>query len=91
MIIPLLAEAMILSFIVCCLLSAIIQGIAWTRHARVEGRISWRALWRAEEYFDEVGIRQMRLARMLLLTGGFAYLGYGALLIGGSILQATQG
>jgi hypothetical protein len=89
MIVPLLGEALILSFIICCLLSAVLQGLAWARHARSDQRVTLRALWRADEYFDEIGERQIRLARKLLLTGGVAYLGYGALLLGSSIMAAA--
>lgn len=79
--IDLLAGALVFAFIICCLVSAVLQVVAWSRHAREGVPVNLRALWRPEGYFDEVGLRQIRLARRLLMAGGFAYLTYGALLV----------
>jgi len=79
-----LASALVSSFVICCLVSAALQILAWWRHAREGVPVSIKALWKPEGYFDEVGIHQIRLARRLLNFGGWAYLGYVALfLVGG--------
>jgi hypothetical protein len=40
---------------------------------------SLRALWRPDGYLDEGGVRQIRIARSLLIIGVVAYLSYGLL------------
>lgn len=87
MTLPLIANALVFSFILCCLVSAGLQFIAWWKHAHEGAPVGLRALWRPEGHFDEVGVRQMRLARRLLAVGGTAYLLYGALLFGSSLAQ----
>jgi hypothetical protein len=79
-----LANALILAFFTCCVVSAILQVLAWARHARDGVAISLAALWRPEGYFDETGLRQIRLARRLLILGGTAYLAYGLLILASS-------
>lgn len=75
------STALVLSFVFCCVLSGILQVFAWSRHAR-EGVVpSLRALRDPEPYFDEVGARQIGIARRLLLVGGVAYLSYGFLIV----------
>jgi len=76
-----LANALVLSFVICCIVSAGLQVIAWSRHAREGAPVSMRALWQPEGHFDEIGLRQIRLARRLLTVGGIAYLAYGLLMI----------
>jgi hypothetical protein len=82
----LLVRAFVLSFVFCCVVSGILQLLAWTRHARAGVPVSVRALWRPEEYFDPVGLRQITLARRLLTIGGVAYLSYGVLVVAASVL-----
>lgn len=65
----------------CCLVSALLQIVAWTRHSLEGVPITVKALWAPERYFDDVGLRQIRLARRMLKIGGVAYLAYGALII----------
>ncbi len=85
-----LANALVSAFVVCCIASAGLQIVAWTRHARGGAPVSLRALWRPEGHFDDIGLRQIRLARRLLLIGGVAYLSYGALLVVSMVLQGMQ-
>ena len=84
----LLVTAFILSFVFCCVVSGILQLLAWTRHAREGVAPSVRALWRPEEYFDPIGLRQISLARRLLTIGGVAYLSYGVLMVVATVLRA---
>lgn len=84
-------NALVSCFIICCLLSAILQVIAWTRHARGGHSGNLRAIWKPEKYFDEIGIRQMRLARTLLVLGTCAYLAFGGLLVASGILGSSGG
>jgi hypothetical protein len=83
--VELLATALLFSFIICCVVSAALQIIAWSRHAREGVQVSVKALWKPEGYFDEIGLHQMRLARRLLALGGWAYLTYGLVLVVTSI------
>ena len=83
----LLAMAFVLSFVSCCVVSGILQLLAWTRHAREGATPSVRALWRPEEYFDPVGLRQISLARRLLTIGGVAYLSYGVLMVAATVFR----
>jgi len=85
MTLALLANALVFSFVICCIVSAALQIIAWWRHSKEGVPVTVRALWRPEGYFDEIGLHQIRLARRLLTIGGIAYLGYGVLLIVASI------
>lgn len=73
--------ALLLCFLACALGSALLQLLAWTRHAREGVPVSLRALWKPEGYFDPVGLNQMRLARRLMLVGIVAYLSYGVVLL----------
>lgn len=87
--IDLLGGALVFAFVVCCVASAVLQIIAWSRHARAGVPVSLRALWRPEGHFDEVGLRRIHLARRLLMAGGFAYLTYGALLLAATVASGT--
>lgn len=80
------STGLVLTFIACCLASAALQIIAWTRHAREGARVALRAMKHPEEHFDVVGIQQMRLARGLLTVGGVIYLSYGVLMLVGRAL-----
>ena len=78
------------SFIVCCVVSAALQIFAWSRHSRGLAAPSLKALWRPEGYFDEIGLRQIRLARLLLIVGVVAYLSSGLLhWISSTVFRAT--
>ena len=76
-----LSTALLLSFVMCCVVSGILQVFAWSRHAREGAPVSLRALREPEQYFDPVGTRQVQLARRLLTVGGAAYLTYGFLIL----------
>lgn len=91
MLLPLLSSALFISFIICCVVSAALQVIAWSRHARAGAPVSLRALWKPEGYFDEIGLRQMQLARRLLTVGGLAYVAFGAVLVVGSVVGQGSG
>lgn len=82
----LLVTTFVLSFILCCVVSGMLQILAWTRHSRPDVPFSIRALWRPEEHFDPVGRRQIALARRLLAIGGVAYLSYGVLVVVANVL-----
>jgi hypothetical protein len=81
-----LATALVFSFVLCCVVSGILQVLAWSRHARKGAPVSVRALWHPEGYFDAVGLRQILLARRLLTVGAVAYLSYGVLVVVGNVL-----
>lgn len=78
---------LVLTFIGCCVASAMLQIVAWTRHAREGVPVTLRALWKPEEHFDPVGVRQITLARSLLTVGGVAYLSFGVLNLAARALQ----
>jgi hypothetical protein len=71
------AAGLLYAFIMCCVVSAALQIVAWSRHGREGAPVSVRALWKPEGYFDEIGLRQIRIARTLLNTGIVAYLLFG--------------
>jgi hypothetical protein len=81
MILAILATALVYAFIICCVVSAALQIVAWSRHSREGVRASFRGVWRPEGLFDEIGLRQMRIARTLLIVGGFAYVVYGGVMV----------
>jgi hypothetical protein len=79
-----LSTALFLSFIMCCVMSGMLQVLAWSRHAREGAPVSFRALLNPDPFFDEVGVRQIRLARRLLTLGAGAYVVYvAAAIVGG--------
>ena len=82
---PLLASMLFVSFVVCCVGSALLQALAWWRHSHPGSAVHMKALWKPEGHFDSVGMMQMRLARRLILVGVVMYLSYGVLM-----LVATQ-
>lgn len=67
--------SMLLGFFACCVASAALQLLAW-RHVRADKGPTVRGVWKPENYFDEIGLRQMRLARALLVIGGVLFLSY---------------
>lgn len=75
------AFALLLTFVACCVASAALQIIAWTRHARPGVRVSFRGLSEPEGFFDKTGVHQVRLSRRLVTVGGVAYLTYGVMLL----------
>jgi hypothetical protein len=77
----LLASALVFAFVACCIVSAILQVLAWSRHSREGVPVTVRALWQPEGFFDETGLRQIRFARRLLTAGAVAYLMYGGLIL----------
>lgn len=79
--VEILASALLLSFIFCCVASGLLQLRAWGRHVRPDVTMSLRGLRHPEQYFDEVGLRQMLLARRLLAIGGVAYVTYGLIVV----------
>jgi hypothetical protein len=69
------------SFIACCVASAALQIIAWTRHKREGVPINPGALWKPEGFFDPVGLYQMKIAKRAIIIGGVMYLSYGVLML----------
>ena len=69
------------SFVACCVASALLQVIAWTRHKKEGVPINPGAVWKPEGSFDPIGLFQMRLAKRALVIGGVLYLSYGVLMI----------
>jgi hypothetical protein len=67
--------SLLLGFFGCCVASAALQLLAW-RHVRADKGPTVRGVWKPENYFDAVGLRQMRLARALLIVGGVLFVSY---------------
>jgi hypothetical protein len=67
--------------------STLLQLIAWTRHARPGVGVNPMAVWKPEGYFDGVGLRQMLIARRLLLMGLAGYLSVGVLFVVSRVLH----
>ena len=84
-----LGSMLVYAFVICCVVSAALQIIAWSRHGLEGAPRSLWALWRPEGYFDEIGLRQMHLARTLLIVGGFAYVAYGGLVVAMTVIGAS--
>lgn len=80
-VVELLGVGTMLTFIACCVASAALQFLAWTRHKREDAPIRLGALWKPEGSFDPVGMRQITLARQLLLIAGVAYVSYGVVML----------
>jgi len=85
--IKVLAVALLLGFFGCCVASALLQLLAW-RHVRPGQGPTVVGVWKPENYFDEVGLRQMKLARWLLITGGVMFVSY---VILGRVVGAVSG
>jgi hypothetical protein len=66
---------LLLGFFGCCVASAALQFLAW-RHVRADRGPTVRGVWSPDNYFDETGLRQMRLARWLLIVGAVLFLSY---------------
>ena len=69
------AASLLLGFFACCVASALLQLLAW-RHVRPGEGPTVVGVWKPENYFDEVGLRQMKIARWLLITGGVMFVSY---------------
>jgi hypothetical protein len=69
------------SFIACCVASALLQLVAWTRHKREGVPVKPGALWKPEGSFDPIGLYQMRIARRALIVGAVSYLSYAVLIV----------
>jgi len=69
------------SFVACCVASALLQVIAWTRHKKEGVPVNPGAVWKPEGSSDAIGLFQMRLAKRALIIGGVLYLSYGLLMI----------
>ena len=80
-------SATLLAFYGCFVASAVLQFLAW-RHVREGEGPTVRGVWKPDNYFDEVGLRQMRLARWLLIAGSVLFVSY---FIMGRVLSAMAG
>ena len=78
------AVSLLLSFFACCVASAVLQFLAWNRHAQPGQGPTLRGLVKPEAFLDPVGARQMRLARRLLFVGAVAYLSHGVVMLLGT-------
>ncbi|HEU0013532.1 MAG TPA: hypothetical protein VFQ45_07595 [Longimicrobium sp.] len=67
-----IAATLLLSFFACCVGSAILQLLAWN-HVRTGQGPTLRGVWKPDDYFDEIGLRQMRMAKRLLILGSVAF------------------
>ena len=90
MILMVLGNALLLSFIICCVVSAALQVMAWSRHAKGGVPITVKALWRPDGFFDEVGMHQIRIARRLLTIGILAYIAYGSTIVIASVTRSIS-
>ena len=68
-------SSLLLGFFGCCVASAALQLLAW-RHVRADRGPTVRGVWNPDDYFDATGLRQMRLARWLLIVGGVLFVSY---------------
>jgi hypothetical protein len=87
----LLAATLLLSFFACCVASALLQTVAWNRHVRPGEGPTLRGVWRPEAFLDPTGVRQMRLARRLLVVGGIAFLSHIIVLRLGETMGGGEG
>lgn len=67
--------SLLLGFFACCVASAALQFLAW-RHVRADRGPTVRGVWKPDDYFDPIGLRQMRLARAMLIIGGVLFISY---------------
>jgi hypothetical protein len=82
----LLSAALLLGFFACCVASAVLQLLAWNRHARPGEAPTVRGVWRPEAFLDATGVRQMKLARRLLVVGAVAFVSHALVLRLGVVL-----
>jgi hypothetical protein len=71
-----IASTLLLSFFGCCVASAVLQLMAWRHPADAGQGPSVRGVWKPEGRLNEVGMRQMKLARWLLIIGGVAFVSH---------------
>jgi hypothetical protein len=76
-----MAVTLLLSFFACCVASAVLQLIAWSRHSQPGQGPTLRGILKPEAFLDPVGARQMRLARRLLFVGAVAYVSHGVVML----------
>ena len=79
--------SMLLGFFACCVASALLQLLAW-RHVRPGQGPTVVGVWKPENYFDEIGLRQMKLARWLLILGGVLFVSY---IVVGQVISRVAG
>lgn len=79
--------SLLLAFYGCFIASAVLQFLAW-RHVRPDRGPTVRGVWKPDDYFDEIGLRQMKLARWLLIAGGVLFVSY---FIVGRVFSALAG
>ena len=79
--------SMLLGFFACCVASALLQLLAW-RHVRPGQGPTVVGVWKPENYFDEIGLRQMKLARWLLILGGVLFVSY---MVVGQVISRVAG
>jgi hypothetical protein len=72
----LVAAMLLLGFFACCVASALLQLVAWNRHGRAGEGPTVRGVWNPEAFLDPVGVRQMKLARWLLVVGGISFVSH---------------
>jgi hypothetical protein len=82
--------ALFIGFGSCCAASTLLQLVAWSRHKLKDAPMKATAVWKPEGYFDPVGLRQMQLARRLLLIGAVMYLSYGILMFAASTVSLSR-
>lgn len=70
-----IAATLLLSFFGCCVASAVLQVVAW-RHVRPGIGPSVKGIYKPDDMLDEIGIRQMKLARWLLIVGAVAFVSH---------------
>ncbi|HET6228872.1 MAG TPA: hypothetical protein VFE05_02270 [Longimicrobiaceae bacterium] len=77
-----LLSSLLLTSMGCAIGSALLQILAWTRHSRPGAQASVASVWKPRpEQFDDTGLRQMLLARRLIIVTMAAYLSYGVVML----------
>jgi hypothetical protein len=87
----LLAAMLLLSFFACCVASALLQVVAWNRHVRPGEGPTVRGVWKPDAFLDPTGVRQMKLARWLLIIGAIAFVSHAIVLRVGATLAGDAG
>ncbi len=87
----LLAAGLLLSFFACCVASALLQVVAWNRHVRPGEGPTVRGVWKPDAFLDPTGVRQMKLARWLLIVGAVAFVSHAVVLRLGATLAGGDG
>ncbi|MBB4634932.1 hypothetical protein [Longimicrobium terrae] len=71
-----LASTLLLSFFGCCVASAFLQLAAWRHPADPAQGPTVAGVWKPEGRLNEIGIRQMKLARLMLILGGVSFVSF---------------